>query len=156
MHTNGQMHSDIKPDNVMVIQKAGKTTTKLIDFGVSCGLSEIDHHHAKGTLSYMAPEQLGVISKAISFKTDIWALGVTAYQMANLNRAFEKRDDETSENFQKRMHTILSNYQDNSLPYTANVSSELRGLINAMMTKDIDDRASAIECLQMPLFKLVS
>ena len=84
-HQNGVIHRDLKPANIMVT-KTGKP--KLIDFGIA----RLDHpdfatitktgdgHRVLGTIPFMSPEQLGGSSSALDVRTDIFSLGVIAYQ----------------------------------------------------------------------------
>src|SRR6267378_3743405 len=100
-HRKGVTHRDLKPGNIMLT----KTGTKLLDFGLAklkqqvapanVQLSQLptanDPLTAKGTivgtLQYMAPEQLE--GKEVDARTDIFAFGAVAYEMATGKRAFE-------------------------------------------------------------------
>lgn len=73
-HERDIIHLDIKPENVVISDNA-----KLIDFGVSQYAKNVDLS-VVGTMDYMAPEA-GDDDPKIGFYTDIWALGVSFYQM---------------------------------------------------------------------------
>ena len=83
-HDAGITHRDIKPENVMVrTLKSGEEIVKLIDFGIATvkdfQASQIDQTtRIAGTVPYIAPEQLQ--GKPIP-ASDIWSLGVLAYEM---------------------------------------------------------------------------
>ena len=101
-HRQGLVHRDLKPANVMVT----KGGAKLLDFGLARpvgmgatpgGLSQTPTMSRAltaegaivGTFQYMAPEQLeGADADA---RSDLWALGVTLYEMATGKHAFEGR-----------------------------------------------------------------
>lgn len=73
IHSRNIVHRDIKPSNIMVMPDQ---TVKLTDFGLAdIGTGE---KKIKGTINYMAPE---VLEKACTPQTDIFALGITAYEM---------------------------------------------------------------------------
>ena len=70
------VHGDIKPENIIVIQRDGKRIFKIIDFG---SITEIFSIASKaGTPSYLAPERFK--GSAINERTEIFAIGVTLYQ----------------------------------------------------------------------------
>lgn len=70
------VHGDIKPENIMVIERDGKRLFKVIDFG---SITEIYSISSKaGTPSYLAPERF--LESAINEKTETFAIGVTLYE----------------------------------------------------------------------------
>jgi predicted Ser/Thr protein kinase len=78
-HKLGMVHRDIKPANILV---APDGRVKLADFGIARALGEAGltrQGTTMGTVQYMAPELLrhGTVTPAV----DIWALGITAYEL---------------------------------------------------------------------------
>ena len=84
-HDNDVIHRDLKPENVMVRQRTdGGWQVKVIDFGIakirnSLVAPSTVTGKVAGTVSYMAPEQLE--GKRVTAATDIYGLGVIAYEM---------------------------------------------------------------------------
>ena len=78
-HEAGVLHRDIKPANIIVVQQQDGPRYVLTDFGIS-RISEGLQVSRKtgGTYHFMAPEQLRGRPTA---QSDIWALGVVAYQL---------------------------------------------------------------------------
>jgi serine/threonine-protein kinase len=74
-HERGLVHRDLKPSNLFVMED---DSVKIIDFGLAHIVDSHSSTGVKGTLLYMAPEQ--VQSKPLSAQTDIYALGVSAYE----------------------------------------------------------------------------
>lgn len=79
LHKKGIMHRDLKPSNIM-IDEEGKV--KIIDFGISKGA---DTHYTDLTVyqfntpKYCSPEQEE--NKEITFRSDIYSLGLILYEM---------------------------------------------------------------------------
>ncbi len=70
------VHGDIKPENIIIINRNGKLSFKLIDFG---SIVEIFSISSKaGTPSYLSPERFQ--KEPISQSSEIFAIGVTLYQ----------------------------------------------------------------------------
>lgn len=80
-HGRDIVHHDLKPSNIKVC--AGRPL-KVLDFGLSVQLSQIDCTVRGGTKHYCAPEQTdpGAVSPAI----DIWALGLLVAEMLGAGR----------------------------------------------------------------------
>ena len=70
------VHGDIKPENIMVIERDGKLIFKIIDFG---SMTEVYSTNSRaGTPSYLAPERFD--GKSINETTEIFAIGITLYE----------------------------------------------------------------------------
>jgi serine/threonine-protein kinase len=82
-HAKGVVHRDIKPENIML---SGRHAL-VADFGVAKAVTEATGRHALttagvalGTPTYMAPEQAAA-DPHVDHRADIYALGVTAYEL---------------------------------------------------------------------------
>lgn len=80
LHAHGVIHRDLKPENILITESG---SIKLIDFGIAQLQDEIDKDFSQkrmGTPFYMSPEQLENPNQ-ISFLTDIYAIGIIAYEL---------------------------------------------------------------------------
>lgn len=83
-HQQGVLHRDVKPSNAILTADGH---VHLIDFGLASarGESRITRSGATlGSLPYMAPEQVRGDVDAIDARTDVYALGVTLYELLTL------------------------------------------------------------------------
>jgi eukaryotic-like serine/threonine-protein kinase len=84
-HKNRVVHRDIKPGNIMVNFEG---VVKVVDFGIA-RLVDFSRTHTNmmiGTPSYMAPELFR--KKKADERTDIWAAGITFYELICYQRPF--------------------------------------------------------------------
>src|SRR5215471_1414693 len=84
LHQRRLVHKDIKPTNILLTEATGEV--RLTGFGIASRLArERQAPHPPdtiaGTLAYMAPEQTGRMNRSIDSRSDLYALGVTFYQM---------------------------------------------------------------------------
>lgn len=92
-HARNVIHRDLKPRNIM---EADDGQVKILDFGISHRLSrsmtELTGRDVSGTWPYMAPEQLSNRFGRENQQVDIWAFGVTMYQLLAGEVPFRHRD----------------------------------------------------------------
>jgi serine/threonine protein kinase len=98
-HENGLVHRDLKPSNVFVMDF---NSVKLIDFGVAHLLGGASSTGLKGTMWYMAPEQIQ--NQECTPASDIFALGVLCYESLTGMRPFQGKNLE--EVFDAILHRI--------------------------------------------------
>jgi predicted ATPase/two-component sensor histidine kinase len=94
MHGNGLIHRDIQPSHLLI---DSDDRVHLTGFGIACDLPRVRQDAAPpalidGTLAYMAPEQTGRINRLIDARTDLYALGVTFYELLSGRLPFTAQD----------------------------------------------------------------
>ncbi|SHG48132.1 AAA family ATPase [Bradyrhizobium erythrophlei] len=95
LHQRGLVHKDIKPANILVNQVTG--AVKLTRFGIASRLprerqAPTPPEFIAGTLAYMAPEQTGRMNRSVDSRSDLYAFGVTLYQMLTGSLPFTATD----------------------------------------------------------------
>jgi serine/threonine-protein kinase len=107
-HERGIVHRDIKPDNIFLCDSSdGETFVKLLDFGIAKADGRLGGSGGTktgamiGTPYYMSPEQM-VGAKTLDFRTDLWSLGVVAYECVVGKKPF---DEETFGALAIRVHS---------------------------------------------------
>jgi PAS domain S-box-containing protein len=94
-HKRKLIHKDVKPSNVLVESATGRVW--LTGFGIASRLprerqSLQPPEFIAGTLPYMAPEQTGRMNRSIDSRSDLYALGVTLYEMLTATLPFTASD----------------------------------------------------------------
>ena len=90
-HRAGIIHRDLKPSNLMVTKDA---IVKVMDFGIAkrqgvTGATKVSTSTSIGSPLYMAPEQ--ILGRAVDCRTDVYALGVTLYELLSGQKPFSPR-----------------------------------------------------------------
>lgn len=138
-HARGVIHRDIKPANVF---HSSTGTTKLGDFGVAHlqDLGATQTGGFIGTLAYMSPEQ--ITGAKLSYACDVYALGVTAFQMLTGSLPFCGPD-------------FVGQHLGETAPAPSTVKPALGrafdGLIARMLAKDPAERFATLDELARSL-----
>ena len=94
-HQRGLVHKDVKPANILV--NCTDRQVRLFGFGIATRLPRERQapeppEVIAGSLAYMAPEQTGRMNRSIDSRSDLYALGVTFYQMLTAVLPFTASD----------------------------------------------------------------
>lgn len=84
VHQAGLVHKDVKPAHILVNFEDRRV--RFTGFGIASRLARERRapgppEFIVGTLPYMAPEQTGWMNRSIDFRSDLYSLGITFYQM---------------------------------------------------------------------------
>ena len=156
IHGKDIIHRDIKPENIMVNfnnenDKKNlnllKSTVKIIDFGIARkGLGQT----LIGTCQYMAPYVLKKFKENMTSKhceiekydqkVDIWALGVTCYNMLIGKQIYDFSS----------LDELIEQVEAGSYSVPTTISREMVSFLNGMLQYDPKRRLSAAKLSQHP------
>ncbi len=128
-HDGGVIHRDIKPANI-IIRRDG--VVKLTDFGISRAVDAVPitrTGEVMGTAQYISPEQ--ATGQSIGPASDIYSLGVVAYEMVTGKRPF----DESSP-----VATAMAHVQEPPPPLPPDVPEPLATVIMQCLAKSPQGR----------------
>lgn len=93
-HNQNLVHRDIKPENLFIQDNIDELFVKILDFGISKKMDVPPDWTARtqtgamlGSPAYMSPEQY-THPKSVNLKTDLWSLGVVAYEAMTGSKPF--------------------------------------------------------------------
>ncbi|MBZ4421619.1 ATP-binding sensor histidine kinase [Myxococcus sp. RHSTA-1-4] len=95
IHERGVIHRELKPGNILLDPRSGEL--KVWNFSIAArGTREQPPPRAarliEGALPYMSPEQTGRMNRSVDSRSDLYALGVTFYELLTGRRPFAARD----------------------------------------------------------------
>ncbi len=136
-HRQGIVHRDLKPSNIMV---ASDGNLKLMDFGLALDVGiargDLQTSAMSGTPLYMAPEQIR--GETIDARTDIYALGVLAYEMLTGEPPFKGK-----------FYQVMEHHQSTPMPspreVARDVPDDLEELVRRAAAKSPDERFQSCE-----------
>jgi serine/threonine protein kinase len=131
-HERGVIHRDFKPSNVLM---DGKRNVYLADFGiakVSYETAQLTGSGIVGTPAYMAPEMFK--SEPISHSIDLYALGVTLYQILSGSAPFEGTTPV------QLMYAHLNQPVPNIAELKEGLPSDIQTVLDTAMAKNPEER----------------
>jgi serine/threonine protein kinase len=153
-HGTGIVHRAIKPSNLFLTQRPnGSASIKVLDFGISkselLGSSAAKLHatHSRAVLGsalYMAPEQMRAAPQ-VDARADIWALGVTLYELLTGRVPFE------ADSLPELALKVARGDPVSTRKIRSEIPSELDAVVLQCIEKDRDRRFSSAAMLASAL-----
>lgn len=146
VHAHQIVHRDIKPQNIFY---GNDGTVKLGDFGISVlinsPLNVNENKKVMGTVQYLAPEL--VYGKKPSFQSDIYALGMTFYEIVTGKVPFDAIDPTEVASMQVKKEV------PSPLKVIPTLPKEIERIILKCLEKDLAKRYKTVEELKKDIFE---
>ncbi|WP_066633869.1 hybrid sensor histidine kinase/response regulator [Desulfolucanica intricata] len=149
IHRYGIVHKNINPSNITWNRETGRV--QIIDFGLSMFLTREnpgagDPKNLEGTLGYIAPEQTGRMNRPVDFRSDLYSLGATFYEM------FTGRPPFVAGDVLELVHSHIAKTPLSPHMVNPNLPEAISNIIMKLLAKNAEDRyqsaAGAAEDLQ--------
>ncbi|MEM7184735.1 MAG: serine/threonine-protein kinase PknK, partial [Spirochaetota bacterium] len=137
VHAAGIIHKDIKPQNILINPKT--KAIRLIGFGISSRLSLKSQNLGnpdilEGTLAYISPEQTGRMNRVVDYRSDLYSLGVTFYEILTGFLPFQSQDS------MELVHSHLAKTAKPMQEVDTNIPTPLSNIVERLMAKNAEER----------------
>jgi PAS domain S-box-containing protein len=137
LHQNQIIHKNIKPSNIIITRDFEQL--KITDFSIATRLSREVHQNSnttllEGTLAYISPEQTGRMNRDIDYRTDLYSLGITFYEMLTGVLPFNSTDPLELIHSHIAVTPVSPHQRNNQVPQI--VSS----IVMKLLAKNAEDR----------------
>jgi protein kinase-like protein len=139
-HALGMVHCDVKPHNLVLVQRGGREQLVLVDFGIAQTIGT-KPGTVCGTPEYISPEQLD--RTELDPRTDVYALGCCAYEMFTGRLLVE----ETSVERAVSRH-LLGIENELVFPPEAKLPECVQALIRSCLARDPERRPASMAALE--------
>jgi histidine kinase len=137
IHLQKIIHKDISPGNVLVNTANNKVT--LIDFGISSTFDLKQQYIAnpdimEGTLAYNSPEQTGRMNRIVDYRTDLYSMGVTLYELLTCSLPFAAKDA------LEFVHAHIAQVPKAVNEVNTNIPAQIGTIISKLLAKNAEER----------------
>ncbi|WP_353571766.1 AAA family ATPase [Candidatus Albibeggiatoa sp. nov. BB20] len=152
IHNANIIHKDICPANILWNSELKQA--KLIDFGISTILPRENPtlknpEHLEGTLNYISPEQTGRMNCSLDYRTDLYSLGVTLYELLAQTLPFNSDDS------LELIHCHIAKTPASLHQINSQIPPILSDMVMKLMAKNVEDRYQSAYGLNADLEQLL-
>jgi predicted ATPase/signal transduction histidine kinase/tRNA A-37 threonylcarbamoyl transferase component Bud32 len=148
LHKVPIIHKDLNPSNILVNPETGEV--KIADLGIASYLSEENPtignpNLLEGTLAYISPEQTGRMNRSIDYRTDLYALGATFYEMLTGRVPF------TTTEPLELIHCHLAQQPISPHQVNRQIPEAISSIVMKLLAKNAEDRYQSAAGLKVDL-----
>ena len=137
LHLNHVVHRNLEPANIYVNQATG--TVKIANFDIASRLTRdnpvlTSASRLEGTLAYISPEQTGRMNRAVDYRTDMYSLGVTLYEMLTGKLPFDSTDP------MALVHSHIAALPEAPHLVNPSVDGAVSAIVMKLLAKNAEDR----------------
>lgn len=153
IHRHNIIHKDINPSNIICNKEM--SVVKIIDFGISTELSQENislqnPNLLEGTLAYISPEQTGRMNRTVDYRTDLYSLGVTFYEMLTGRLPFISDDP------MEIVHCHIAKIPEEIHLLNADISAVISEIVMKLVAKRAEQRYQSAWGLKADLEKCLN
>ncbi|XP_069758983.1 death-associated protein kinase 2-like isoform X3 [Narcine bancroftii] len=143
LHSKNIAHFDLKPENIMLLNKIPVPHIKLIDFGLARKIEDgVEFKNIFGTPEFVAPEIVNY--EPLGLPADMWSIGVITYILLSGASPF------LGETKQETLANISAMNYDFDEEFFSHTSELAKDFIKNLLVKDTRKRLSIKEALSHP------
>jgi predicted ATPase/class 3 adenylate cyclase/tRNA A-37 threonylcarbamoyl transferase component Bud32 len=151
VHGRQIIHKDVNPKNIVVDPETCAAT--LIDFDLSSLMPRESQAASapaslEGTLAYMSPEQTGRMNRSLDYRTDLYSLGCTMFEMLTGRPPFDALEPI------EIVHRHLAQTPTPPEELRSGIPSLLSRIVLRLMAKAAEDRYQSAHGLMLDLERL--
>ncbi|KAI8590119.1 kinase-like domain-containing protein [Geranomyces variabilis] len=145
LHSQGVIHRDIKAGNMLITPD---NTLKISDFGIAEQFStytdaQMNITSFAGTHQFLSPELAEGVAQCNGEPVDVWACGVTLYNMLTGRYPFEFDED-------GNLLELYEKIVEGKFDMPPDFDEDLQDLLSGMLTKDPLERSTTARILLHP------
>ena len=140
IHDEGVIHKDLNPANIILLDDPENGwDVKLIDFGLATltprAYPETEQPGGlTGTLPYLSPEQTGRVNRTVDYRTDLYSMGATFYELFAGRPPFEQQDP------LELIHAHIASTPTPLHEVTSHIPKWLSQLVDKLLDKQPENR----------------